>query len=176
MKIGTSYNSWALVYFHSAFMFSKHFHISKCFLVSKHFHIFKELLYFFQSAFIFLSKRFYFLSKRFYLNFLNVSQRLFIFSMCERYLFSYSKTLFSSCFNFWMWNAQFLDHPFDYFWYFKYVSISALIMYKTFDRLLNLTLMTRTQERFQTTTLVLCKTGVRVYETSRVAARSQLSP
>jgi hypothetical protein len=92
MKIGTSYNSWALVYFHSAFLFSK------CF------HIFKALLYFFQSAFIFLSKRFYFLSKRFYLNFLNVSQRLFIFSMCESalFIFSYSKTLFSSCFYFWM--------------------------------------------------------------------------
>jgi hypothetical protein len=34
---------------------------------------------------------------------------------------------------------------------------------------------TRTQERFHTTTLVLCKTGVGVFESSRVAARSQLS-
>ncbi len=71
----------ALSYFQSAFIFSKRFHI------------FKALSYFhsafiiFQSAFIFFSKHFYFLSKHFYSNFLNVSQRLFIFSKCESALF-----------------------------------------------------------------------------------------
>jgi hypothetical protein len=75
MKIGTSYNFWALVYFQSAFIFSKRFNIFKALSL-----IFKALLFFFQ-------KCFYFLSKRFYSNFPNVSQRLFIFSKCESALF-----------------------------------------------------------------------------------------
>jgi hypothetical protein len=71
----------ALSYFQSAFIIFQ----SAFIFLSKRFHILKALSYFksafiiFQSAFIFLSKRFYFLSQRFHLNFLSVSQRLFIF-------------------------------------------------------------------------------------------------
>ncbi len=124
MKIGTSYDFWALVYFskrlyifkaisyfQSAFIFSKCFHIfmalsyfQSAVIFSWRFHIFMALsLLFFQSAFIsFQSAFIYFLQ-------MWVSAYLFSLSVSQRSHFLFPKTLFSSYFNFWMWSAQFLD-------------------------------------------------------------------
>jgi hypothetical protein len=118
MKIGTSYDFWALVYFskrlyifQSACIFSERFHIFKALvyfqsacIFSERFHIFKALSYFHGAFITSLSKRFYFLSKRLYLFSPNVSQRLFIFSKCESALFIFffqehysALTLISGC-------------------------------------------------------------------------------
>jgi hypothetical protein len=102
-------------------------------IISGHLYIFWKRLYtfkalvYFQSACIFSKVLVLFLQAL-----------VFKFSKCEsapiyfslivsqRYHIIFSKTLFSSCLNFWMWSAQFLDHAFDYFWYFEYVSYTSI--------------------------------------------------
>ena len=131
----------------------------------------------------------YIFGKRFYYFFKALLQSAFVIFL--RHLCDFSKrlykapllffkALFSSCFNFKM-----CKHTISWSYFFiifglflNMFQMLVLIMYKTsrFDRLFNLTMMTRTQWRFHTTTLVLCKTGVGVFESSRVAARSQLLP
>jgi hypothetical protein len=69
MQIGTSYYFWALIYFQTAYIFSK-------------------ALVYFQSACIF-SKRLYYFPKRLYSKFLSVSQRLFIFLIVSQRYYHY---------------------------------------------------------------------------------------